>query len=46
MDWRVLVVLGPILLALGWAGYNIFKATTSGEAKLFGDRGNTPWKND
>ena len=26
MDWRVLVVLAPILLAGGWAVFNIGKA--------------------
>ena len=43
MDWRVIVVLGPILLAVGWAGFNIYKSVVSGETKLFGDRGNAPW---
>ncbi len=26
MDWRVLVVVGPILIAAGWAGFNIAAA--------------------
>ncbi|MEM7769210.1 MAG: photosystem II protein Y [Cyanobacteria bacterium P01_E01_bin.6] len=26
MDWRIVVVLSPLILAAGWAGYNIFKA--------------------
>ena len=26
MDLRVIVVFAPIILALGWAGYNIGKA--------------------
>lgn len=26
MDWRILVVLSPLLLAAGWAGYNILAA--------------------
>jgi photosystem II PsbY protein len=47
MDWRVLVVLGPVLLAVGWAAFNIFKATKSGEAKIFGKQGNIlPWLNE
>lgn len=23
MDWRILVVLSPLLVAAGWAGFNI-----------------------
>ncbi|NEO83730.1 MAG: photosystem II protein Y [Spirulina sp. SIO3F2] len=26
MDWRLLIVFGPLLIALGWAGFNIFAA--------------------
>ena len=26
MDWRVLVVLLPLFVAAGWAGFNIFAA--------------------
>ncbi len=26
MDWRVLIVLAPLLLAAGWAGFNILGA--------------------
>ncbi|MGG6296179.1 photosystem II protein Y [Leptolyngbya sp. AN02str] len=26
MDWRVLVVLLPVILAASWAGYNIAQA--------------------
>ncbi|AFY76597.1 MAG: photosystem II protein Y [Hydrococcus sp. C42_A2020_068] len=26
MDWRVLVVLLPVLVAAGWAGFNILSA--------------------
>ncbi|MGB0561473.1 MAG: photosystem II protein Y [Spirulinaceae cyanobacterium] len=26
MDWRVIIVFGPILIAAGWAGFNIFAA--------------------
>jgi photosystem II PsbY protein len=26
MDWRIVVVLLPIILAASWAGFNIFKA--------------------
>ncbi len=40
MDLRILIVFGPILLVVGWAGYNIIKAAFKGEAKLFGERGN------
>lgn len=25
-DWRLVVVLGPLLIAAGWAGFNIFAA--------------------
>ncbi|NJK99306.1 MAG: photosystem II protein Y [Spirulinaceae cyanobacterium RM2_2_10] len=24
MDWRILVVLLPVLIAAGWAGFNVF----------------------
>ncbi|MDB9314033.1 photosystem II protein Y [Spirulina sp. CS-785/01] len=24
MDWRLLIVLLPVLVAAGWAGYNVF----------------------
>ncbi|MGB7088196.1 MAG: photosystem II protein Y [Phormidesmis sp.] len=26
MDFRVLLVLSPLLIAAGWAGFNIFRA--------------------
>ncbi|CCQ60537.1 photosystem II protein Y [Crocosphaera watsonii] len=26
MDWRILVVVGPIVIAAGWAGFNIAAA--------------------
>lgn len=26
IDWRLLIVFGPLLVALGWAGFNIFAA--------------------
>lgn len=26
IDWRIVIVLSPILLAAGWAGFNIFAA--------------------
>ena len=26
MDWRVLVVVGPIIIAASWAGFNIAAA--------------------
>ncbi|MEM8638108.1 MAG: photosystem II protein Y [Cyanobacteria bacterium P01_G01_bin.54] len=26
MDWRLIVVFGPLLIAAGWAGFNIFAA--------------------
>jgi len=29
MDWRLLVVLLPLLVAAGWAGFNIFSAALS-----------------
>ncbi|AFY70762.1 Photosystem II protein Y [Thalassoporum mexicanum PCC 7367] len=42
MDLRVLIVLGPIVLVIGWAAFNILTAAAKGEAKLFGKRGNNP----
>ncbi|MEL6221831.1 MAG: photosystem II protein Y [Cyanobacteria bacterium J06627_8] len=26
MDWRIVVVLLPVILAASWAGFNIFRA--------------------
>jgi photosystem II PsbY protein len=26
LDFRILLVLGPVALAAGWAGFNIFRA--------------------
>ncbi len=46
MDLRVLIVFGPILLAVAWAAYNILKAATKGEAKLFGAKGNNPFASE
>ncbi len=44
MDMRVLIVVGPILLAVSWAAFNILKAAFKGEAKLFGEeKGNNPF---
>ncbi|MEE3718183.1 photosystem II protein Y [Tumidithrix elongata RA019] len=44
MDLRPVLVLGPIVLVIGWAAFNIGKAVISGEASLFGSRGNNPFK--
>ena len=44
MDWRVLVVLGPIIMVAGWAAYNIYKDVQAGNTKIFGDQGNLPWQ--
>ncbi len=43
IDFRPLLVLGPIVLVIGWAAFNLTKAVTKGEAKLFGSRGNKFW---
>jgi photosystem II PsbY protein len=43
LDLRPVIVLLPILLVAGWAGYNILKAAGKGEAKLFGEKGNNPF---
>lgn len=43
LDLRVLIVFGPILLAVSWAAFNIIRAAASGEAKLFGEKGNNPF---
>jgi hypothetical protein len=42
LDWRPFVVLGPIVLVIGWAAFNIITAAMRGEAYLFGKRGNNP----
>jgi photosystem II PsbY protein len=44
MDWRVLVVLGPIALVAVWAAFNLGKAVIKGEATLFGKQGNNPFQ--
>ncbi|MEM9512371.1 MAG: photosystem II protein Y [Cyanobacteria bacterium J06642_2] len=46
MDWRILIVFGPVLMAVGWAAFNIIKAAVNGEAKLFGEQGNVPWQDN
>ncbi len=43
MDLRVLIVLGPIVLVIGWAAFNIIRAAIKGEAALFGSKGNNPF---
>ncbi len=43
IDFRPIIVLGPIVLVVGWAAYNIIKAAIKGEAKLFGEKGNNPF---
>ncbi|NKB17233.1 MAG: photosystem II protein Y [Pseudanabaena sp. CRU_2_10] len=43
IDFRPLLVLGPIVLVIGWAVFNISKAIAKGEASLFGSRGNKFW---
>ncbi len=35
MDWRVLVVLGPILIAAAWAGFNIAAAALRQVQQVF-----------
>lgn len=42
LDLRPLLVLGPIVLVIGWAAFNIVSAAIRGEASLFGKRGNNP----
>jgi photosystem II PsbY protein len=44
MDWRVLVVLGPIVLVAAWAAFNLGRAVIKGEASLFGKQGNNPFQ--
>ncbi len=44
MDWRVLVVLGPIGLVAVWAAFNLGRAVIKGEATLFGKQGNNPFQ--
>lgn len=36
MDWRVVVVLAPIILAASWAGFNIFQAALGQLNKALG----------
>lgn len=43
IDFRPVIVLGPIILVVGWAAFNIVKAAIKGEAKLFGEKGNNPF---
>jgi photosystem II PsbY protein len=43
IDFRPFIVLGPIILVVGWAGFNIIRAAIKGEAKLFGEKGNNPF---
>jgi photosystem II PsbY protein len=43
IDFRPLIVLGPIALVIAWAVFNISKAVVKGEASLFGSRGNKFW---
>ncbi|MEI6427323.1 MAG: photosystem II protein Y [Pseudanabaena sp. ELA607] len=43
MDLRVLIVVGPIVLVIGWAAFNIISAAIKGEASLFGSKGNNPF---
>jgi len=44
IDFRPLLVLGPIVLVVGWAAFNMGKAMLKGEASLFGKRGNNPFQ--
>lgn len=43
IDFRPILVLGPIILVAGWAAFNMAKAVNKGEVKLFGKRGNNPF---
>ncbi|GAB4213250.1 MAG: hypothetical protein OHK0012_09000 [Synechococcales cyanobacterium] len=43
LDLRPVVVLLPVLMVAGWAGYQIISAAIRGEAKLFGAKGNNPF---
>jgi len=36
MDWRIVVVLAPIILAASWAGFNIFRAAMGQLNKALG----------
>ncbi|MDX2256816.1 MAG: photosystem II protein Y [Pseudanabaenaceae cyanobacterium bins.39] len=44
MDMRVFLVLGPIVLVVLWAAFNLGKAVIKGEASLFGKQGNNPFQ--
>ncbi|NJN31646.1 MAG: photosystem II protein Y [Synechococcales cyanobacterium RM1_1_8] len=39
MDWRIVVVLAPIILAASWAGFNIFQAALGQIQKALGKEG-------
>ncbi len=43
LDLRPLFVLGPVILVVLWAAFNIITAAIKGEAKLFGEKGNNPF---
>ncbi|NJK35215.1 MAG: photosystem II protein Y [Oscillatoriales cyanobacterium SM2_2_1] len=43
LDLRPLIVLGPVVLVVGWAAFNIIRAAIKGEAALFGKQGNNPF---
>ncbi len=37
LDFRILIVLGPVALAAGWAGFNIFSAAVQ-QFRKFADK--------
>nr|WP_319633252.1 photosystem II protein Y [Romeriopsis navalis] len=37
MDFRIALVLGPLAVAAGWAGFNIFRAALQ-QVQLFMDK--------
>jgi photosystem II PsbY protein len=39
MDWRVLVVLAPLIVAAGWALFNIGAAAIQQAQKFFNSQG-------
>ncbi len=38
MDWRILIVLLPLLVAAGWAGFNIFAVALNQVQEFFNKR--------
>ena len=39
MDWRIIVVLAPLAIAAGWAGFNILSAALQQVQKFLNKEG-------